>query len=79
MTTDADRDRRRAELLKISGTRDAALVAECRDLARELIESKRHTAAQLAEWGISWPPARGWKARLIEEWTAELVKREGTR
>ena len=71
-----DRDRRRAALLKISGTRDAALVAECRDQARELIESRRHTAAQLAEWGISWPPIRGWKARLIEEWTAELVKLE---
>jgi hypothetical protein len=24
------------------------------------------TRAQLAEWGVGWPPPRGWKARLIE-------------
>lgn len=77
MTTENDdRARRRAALLKISGTGPAALEAECRDLARELIESRRHTAAQLAEWGVSWPPIRGWKAQLIEEWTAKLMKRE---
>lgn len=77
MTTEnEDRARRlHAALLTIIEER-AALVAEGRDLARELIESRRHTAAQLAEWGVSWPPIRGWKARLIEEWTAELVKLE---
>ena len=76
MTTAEDWDRRQAALLRISGTGPAALEAKCRDQARELIESRRHTAAQLAEWGVSWPPIRGWKARLIEEWTAELVKLE---
>lgn len=23
------------------------------------------TKAQLAEWGVSWPPQKGWKAALI--------------
>lgn len=25
------------------------------------------TKDQLAEWGVSWPPPPGWKARLVEE------------
>lgn len=25
------------------------------------------TKAQLAEWGVPWPPPRGWKERLVEE------------
>ena len=25
------------------------------------------TKAQLAEWGVPWPPPKGWKERLIEE------------
>ena len=23
--------------------------------------------AQLAEWGVSWPPPKGWKKRLLQE------------
>lgn len=34
-------------------------------LTKEYIESKRHTKAQLAKWGVSWPPPKGWKKRLI--------------
>jgi DNA-directed RNA polymerase subunit RPC12/RpoP len=25
-----------------------------------------YTAAQLARWGVSWPPIKGWKERLIK-------------
>lgn len=25
------------------------------------------TKAQLAEWGVSWPPPKGWKERLVAE------------
>lgn len=25
------------------------------------------TRAQLAEWGVPWPPPNGWKQRLIHE------------
>lgn len=25
------------------------------------------TRAQLAEWGVPWPPPRGWKKRLLHE------------
>ena len=25
------------------------------------------TKDQLAEWGVSWPPPRGWKEGLVEE------------
>lgn len=35
-------------------------------LTKEYIESKRHTRVQLAEWGITWPPPKGWKKRLIK-------------
>ena len=25
------------------------------------------TKAQLAEWGVPWPPPSGWKRRLVKE------------
>lgn len=33
------------------------------------------TRAQLAEWGVPWPPERGWKDELIERW--ESAQQEG--
>ncbi len=27
-----------------------------------------YTRAQLAEWGVPWPPPQGWKARLEQRW-----------
>jgi len=38
---------------------------------REEIERGRPTKAQLAEWGIAWPPPRGWKRRLLAAADAE--------
>lgn len=32
---------------------------------RVQIEEGRPTKAQLAEWGVPWPPPRGWKRRLL--------------
>ena len=26
------------------------------------------TKAQLAAWGVPWPPPKGWKARLLADW-----------
>ncbi|MCC3275282.1 MULTISPECIES: hypothetical protein [unclassified Arthrobacter] len=39
---------------------------------REEIDAARtpsggFTKQQLAEWGISWPPPRGWRRKLEEE------------
>jgi len=34
---------------------------------RAEIESARHTRAQLAAWGVPWPPSKGWKIRLLVE------------
>ena len=31
----------------------------------EEIAAVRHTRAQLAEWGVPWPPPKGWRKRLI--------------
>lgn len=28
------------------------------------------TRAQLAEWGVPWPPPKGWKGELIKRWEA---------
>ncbi|WP_405475836.1 hypothetical protein [Streptomyces sp. NBC_00009] len=28
------------------------------------------TRAQLAEWGVPWPPQKGWKDELIARWEA---------
>ncbi|MEU1670377.1 hypothetical protein ABZ547_43675 [Streptomyces sparsogenes] len=28
------------------------------------------TRAQLAEWGVPWPPPKGWKDELTERWKA---------
>jgi hypothetical protein len=34
------------------------------------VAASRHTAAQLARWGIRWPPAAGWRQRLEQRWKA---------
>ncbi|WP_326844566.1 hypothetical protein OHB33_41195 (plasmid) [Streptomyces sp. NBC_01558] len=34
------------------------------------------TRAQLAEWGVPWPPPKGWKGELIERWKA--AQQDGT-
>ena len=34
------------------------------------IAASRHTAAQLAEWGIPWPPLHGWRVKLERSWKA---------
>jgi hypothetical protein len=41
----------------------------------EEIEAARTPAGgrkrdQLAAWGVSWPPLKGWKDELIEHWEA---------
>lgn len=45
---------------------------------REEIESKMTerggwTAAQLEEWGVPWPPPKGWKEKLEAEAEREIV------
>jgi len=38
------------------------------------------TAMQLAEWGIAWPPAKGWRDELRKKWENTRVgepKRKG--
>lgn len=44
---------------------------QVRPTAEELEDSRTpsggYTKAQLAEWGVPWPPPRGWKKRLLEE------------
>ena len=40
-------------------------------LTKKVIESKLtknggYSKKQLAEWGISWPPPKGWKKKLIK-------------
>ena len=38
------------------------------------------TKAQLAQWGVPWPPSKGWRQKLVREWkeqqayTPELSK-----
>lgn len=29
-----------------------------------------YSRAQLAAWGVSWPPPKGWKDELTERWKA---------
>lgn len=31
------------------------------------IETSRQTRAQLAAWGVPWPPPKGWRRKLLEE------------
>ena len=26
------------------------------------------TKAQLAQWGVPWPPSKGWRQKLVREW-----------
>lgn len=46
----------------------------------EEIEAARTPAGgwkrgQLAEWGVPWPPLKGWKGELIERW--EVARQDG--
>jgi hypothetical protein len=34
--------------------------------SRREIENARHTKAQLAQWGVPWPPPKGWRKRLLQ-------------
>ncbi|MCW1820804.1 MULTISPECIES: hypothetical protein [Mycolicibacterium] len=48
------------------------------DEARAYIESRRTeaggwTRAQLAEWGVAWPPPKGWKADLAARLAARAA------
>jgi len=49
-------------------------------LTKEYIESKQtirggYSKAQLAEWGVNWPPPKGWKRALIEGYKPKKVKK----
>lgn len=26
------------------------------------------TKVQLAQWGVPWPPSKGWRQKLVREW-----------
>lgn len=48
-------------------------------ITAEEIEAKKTraggwTKAQLAEWGVDWPPKKGWKDRLIKGEPEEQAK-----
>lgn len=36
------------------------------EINAKMTTSGGFTKAQLAEWGVAWPPSKGWKKRLIE-------------
>jgi hypothetical protein len=36
------------------------------------------TRAQLAEWGVSWPPPKGWRRRLLAEYEAQAASPHST-
>jgi hypothetical protein len=38
------------------------------------ILSARNTKAQLAQWGVPWPPPQGWRKRLLREARRQNVK-----
>jgi hypothetical protein len=42
---------------------------------REVEESKSPggawTKATLAEWGVTWPPPKGWRTKLFKRWARE--------
>jgi len=57
-------------------TIEATDIDDRRAAARQIIEAARTPAGgwtkdQLASWGVSWPPKKGWKAELMERWSHE--------
>jgi hypothetical protein len=34
------------------------------------------TRAQLEEWGVDWPPPKGWRNDLIRQYNREAVARQ---
>lgn len=36
-----------------------------------------HTRDQLAEWGVAWPPPKGWRKRLIAQAEAATNENAG--
>ena len=52
-------------------------------ISEEEIERKKSpkggwTKAQLAEWGVKWPPPKGWKKRLTGKSTSSIKKSTST-
>jgi hypothetical protein len=35
-----------------------------------------HTEQQLSDWGISWPPPKGWKKTLERRWRRQTAQAE---
>ena len=35
-------------------------------LPESYIRARRHTRKQLAEWGVPWPPPKGWLRALVD-------------
>ncbi len=36
------------------------------EIISKMTEAGGFTKAQLAKWGVPWPPPKGWKQRLLE-------------
>lgn len=56
-----------AEALAMQRRAEGVLVSP-EEIARKATASMGWTRAQLAEWGVSWPPRNGWKAELERRW-----------
>jgi hypothetical protein len=48
-----------------SAANDRTQVPTEKDIESARTPSGGWTKAQLAEWGVAWPPPKGWKAALI--------------
>lgn len=60
----------------------ASMNSKTRFVSREEIEAARTpaggwTKAQLAEWGVPWPPTRGWRSKLEGRTALDHISREG--
>ena len=49
-----------------------------REIERKKSPKGGWTKAQLAEWGVKWPPPKGWKKRLTGKSTSSIKKSTST-
>jgi hypothetical protein len=72
---DAVRRALRAGVIWPSGNGPAKATPSREEIDAGLSPAGGYTRAQLAQWGIPWPPPRGWKRRLERLADEETLRR----
>ena len=60
--------------MKKKGNRETLHLPSPKEIARAMTPAGGWTKKQLAKWGVPWPPSKGWKRYLEEEWRKQQLE-----